>query len=705
MKKSFTTINSLLLIVGMNWSAVSLIAGTDAYFNDTEISENNILTAGSLDFHLSGDSFSVYDFDGTMEIRNIEVVNDGSLDFQHTLSVETSGSFCDDLNIMITDPKTQLQYNGSLTNFISTKVDIQGVWNFEISYQQTAPLPADSSCFFNFVFDGWQDNVLNYGDSGFSDTEIISNVISTELNASPPISDLPTPDDPNSKPNPNCGPTDHLVINEVYIDGTDDWIELYNPTDGDIDLYSGDYRLERKTATGTATSLFMEIGNLVYGSYPGGTIIPAYGFYLIVRDDAIDDLKNKADAIGVHNQFTLTDDNSIYLATGPISDSPDDMTDSELIDLVGYGTATSFETAPYLNNPLNNQSIERGLTGYDSNDNSKDFIVKTNPTPTNSSGDGMPEIVINEFLASGNVYDDFIEIYNGSDNDLEAGWWVRIENEDASIFVEAYNLPRLETGEFEVVYTTTYFATDVLLGDGIITIYDKDNNEIDKISYYGATTIDSSFARIPDGSPNWIDPIPTPKTTNEIYENLIIAGLDNLIGENGGLTPPGPNPEINLPPVAISSAPAPAIPEPIIEPTTDEDEEEENTDTDDTADDTDKDTDTDTDDIDDTDTTGDDDIADDGDSDTTDDTTDGDDTDDTGTGTDTDSADGDTADGGDTTSDADADADADDGDSGETDTGDEEETGEETKPEVDGGDGETEPAPEDGTGGDEESNE
>ena len=97
----------------------------------------------------------------------------------------------------------------------------------------------------------------------------------------------------------------HVVISEIQIDsidGTggaeDDWIELYNPTNGDIDLAANHYRLERRTTAGGTTDVFMEIGDLAHGSYPGGTIIPAHGFYLIVRDDANTDLRAKADAIG-----------------------------------------------------------------------------------------------------------------------------------------------------------------------------------------------------------------------------------------------------------------------------------------------------------------------------------------------------------------------------------------------------------------------
>ena len=51
-KKAFLKIISLLIIVGMNWSAISLIGGTDAHFYDIEESPNNLFSATKLDFSL-----------------------------------------------------------------------------------------------------------------------------------------------------------------------------------------------------------------------------------------------------------------------------------------------------------------------------------------------------------------------------------------------------------------------------------------------------------------------------------------------------------------------------------------------------------------------------------------------------------------------------------------------------------------------------
>jgi hypothetical protein len=602
MTKSFKKIISLLLIIGMNWSAVSLIAGTDACFNDVEISENNTLTAGVLDFSLSGNGFHAYGsyYDQQTQTERIEVINTSeNLDFKYSVSARniSGGAFCDDL-VLSVDFNGANIYSGSLSdlendpdalNIPAPLPSIPDEWDFQITNGSSEN---NKTCEFDFVFQAYQEN-LSYG-NGFFDEEKVGNVISTMT---------------------DCGPADYVVINEVQVAGataTDEFVELYNPTNLPISLNG--WRLSRKVAAGNEYNLLTSFPNLE---------IPAYGYFLIVHKD--DYVGSVAEDIKYSTTQSIAADNTVIL----YSDAG-----NTVVDKVGYGVVVDYETvgdpitAPYPNNPPNDQSIERGLNGYDSDDNSADFIIKTDPTPTNSIGDGMPEIVINEFLATGVVYDDFIEIYNNSNVDLEAGWWIRIEKKGMIAFFETGSLPYLKKGEFEVVYTTIYFGMDVLLGDGIITIYDNSNNEIDKISYYGATATDSSFARIPDGLSNWIDPIPTPKGTNEIEENLRIAGLDDLIeGDGGGYVENDITDDTDgdgIPDDAsgstafqdygtngVNSAPEPIIPEPITESESDDPEDDDTDDGDEDADT--GDTDGDEDDTDDTDGTddGDDDIDDD----------------------------------------------------------------------------------------------
>ncbi|MCK5416388.1 lamin tail domain-containing protein [Candidatus Parcubacteria bacterium] len=517
MLKSFRKIIVILLIIGLNWSALSAINGTVAYFSDIEISENNTYSAGTLDFSLDGNGINERDFKkGDATSTTINLISSSTINVNYTVLTKISqnnNKFCNKLHLIAKLNGIEL-YNDELINFLSSTTNAIGQWNFKISSKSTTT----GKCEFDFVFRGFQDN-LSYG-KGFFDEEKISNSI--EDTAS-------TPEKTNIKENTSsCGPATHVVINEIYTDETDDWIELYNPTDQNIDLLAGSYRLERRTTAGPDTSLFMEIGNLDHGSYHGShpngtTTIPAYGFYLIVRDNANADLISKADAIGTHAGFILTDSNTIYLATGPVAGPPNDVTDSDVVDLVGYGSALSHRTAPAIN-PSANQSIERGLTGYDSNNNFKDFTIKNNPTPRNSSGHGKSDIVINEFLASttiNSVYEEFIEIYNASSSIINIeNWKIKIGNSTATTSINLI-------GDINPSgFITKYIDKNILQASSTITIYNELGNEIDKISYYGADIPDNSFARIPDGSSNWVDPKPTPENTNVTPDNLDFAGLD-----------------------------------------------------------------------------------------------------------------------------------------------------------------------------------
>ncbi|MEI6528981.1 MAG: LamG-like jellyroll fold domain-containing protein [Candidatus Falkowbacteria bacterium] len=137
---------------------------------------------------------------------------------------------------------------------------------------------------------------------------------------------------------PNQANTLPLLINGIYGSGVNDWIELYNPNNFAIDLYSNEYRLE-KTKTAIDPALIMRIGDPLDGYYPGTTIINANGKYLIVRDDADQFFKDKASAIATRLDFSwLNSGYTLYLASGPVSSS----TDEDIIDTLGFGLNATF---------------------------------------------------------------------------------------------------------------------------------------------------------------------------------------------------------------------------------------------------------------------------------------------------------------------------------------------------------------------------
>ena len=221
MTKSFTKIISLLLIIGMNWSAVSLISGTDACLSDAETSENNTMEAGVLEFELSSENDFQPEVTPIQNSTRIITVNDNStMDYNYRARVKNaSGELCDSL--YMEDEISGTSY--SLANFVSDEVlfSERSVWIFSASLIGNNSLQNGQTCQFDLVYEGWQDN-MNYGNGGFSDVEIISNTILY-----------------NDQGFDSC-----MKINEVYYrpdcahgdDPNDEWIELYNSCDYEVNL-------------------------------------------------------------------------------------------------------------------------------------------------------------------------------------------------------------------------------------------------------------------------------------------------------------------------------------------------------------------------------------------------------------------------------------------------------------------------------------
>lgn len=188
--------------------------------------------------------------------------------------------------------------------------------------------------------------------------------------------------------------TNHVVISQIQVSGSsanDEFVELYNPTDASIDM-SG-WRLTRKTSTVGATPQ-----NLVASL--SGTIDPR-GYYLIAHPASSYILF--ADKLYSSSSSAITTNNTISL----FSDAG-----QTLIDKVGFGTAADFEGTVFGSNPANSQGLLRKSTqnstetslilggneansgnGYDSDNNSTDFVLIATSMPRNTkSPHAQPEV-------------------------------------------------------------------------------------------------------------------------------------------------------------------------------------------------------------------------------------------------------------------------------------------------------------------------
>ncbi|MBA3724274.1 MAG: lamin tail domain-containing protein [Candidatus Levybacteria bacterium] len=179
--------------------------------------------------------------------------------------------------------------------------------------------------------------------------------------------------------------TNHVVISQIQLSGataSDEFVELYNPTNSNIDLAK--WRLIRKSSTGGSTQ------NLVASL--AGTIKPK-SYFLIAHPNAA--LSANADTIYSSSASAITTNNTITL----FSDAG-----LTIVDKIGLGTAVESETAPFADNPEGGESIVRKAianstaqslftggteatlgNGLDTDNNSTDFVLFTVSLPRNST--------------------------------------------------------------------------------------------------------------------------------------------------------------------------------------------------------------------------------------------------------------------------------------------------------------------------------
>ncbi len=177
----------------------------------------------------------------------------------------------------------------------------------------------------------------------------------------------------------------HLVINEVYsapTSGEKEWLELYNPTNNDIDL--GDYALFDGSLT---------IKNL------NGTI-EAGDYYVYEASSGW--LNNSGETIAL-----------VYLPT------------SKIIDQITYGNWNGDqENKPKA--PTVDKTIARLPNGIDTDDDLSDFsLMLPTKNAENIRLEYTKDIVINEILPKpvNGTENEFIELKNLSDTEIDLSGW------------------------------------------------------------------------------------------------------------------------------------------------------------------------------------------------------------------------------------------------------------------------------------------
>jgi hypothetical protein len=350
--------------------------------------------------------------------------------------------------------------------------------------------------------------------------------------------------------------TDHLVINQIQATGgsghtTDDFIEIYNPTDHAIDLQG--MRLVKRTQAGTTDTLIK--------SWTDSVQVPAKGYYLWANSN----FSTISITPDITTSASIADDNGIALRSGP-NDT------GAIVDAVAWGSATNtfVETTAFATNPVAGQVLTRA-GGADTDNNSTDFslgspsphnlsmspVPNPEPTPTppqdqtpnppdqnqnqditpaqNSSGGGnvlnySNAVVISEFLPNPDGPDDgeeWVELYNSSSSPVDlSGWKLDDESKDGSIGSTAYTIPAGTSlaglSYLAIDLPNASFALNNTGGDSVRLI-SPDKTLVQTVSYTGNVKVDTTYARKTDGSYAWSS-IPTKGTANQ-FENLQNSNL------------------------------------------------------------------------------------------------------------------------------------------------------------------------------------
>jgi len=165
-----------------------------------------------------------------------------------------------------------------------------------------------------------------------------------------------------------------IIINEIQFetapDTKDEFIELYNPNNEEIDLTC--WKLEKYASKQNPTST-PSLTTLIPSSKFQGKIKP-HGYFLITSSSTKE--KYQGD-LSYAESYSISKNNVIILRKP----------NGEISDLVGYGDDAQriyqYENSPFIAQNFENKSIQR-KNFQDTDDNSKDFWLHK-PSPKNSS--------------------------------------------------------------------------------------------------------------------------------------------------------------------------------------------------------------------------------------------------------------------------------------------------------------------------------
>ena len=239
----------------------------------------------------------------------------------------------------------------------------------------------------------------------------------------------------------------NILISEIQFENEnskDEFIELYNPTEEEIDLtcWSLEKYSSKQNPTSTPTLMI-----LIPQSKFAGKIKP-YSFFLITSSSTKE--KYQGD-LSYAESYSISKNNTIILRKP----------NGEISDLVGYGDKEEkiyqFENSPFLAQNFENKSIQRKNL-QDTNNNSEDFWLHS-PSPENSNS------------PSRKPREDFVDLTK-----------IKIENFQVAVIpTEEEIILNLSFQEPDIKISSTNYAYDLLISTST-------NFSIFKLEDFGSTS-------------------------------------------------------------------------------------------------------------------------------------------------------------------------------------------------------------------------
>ncbi len=325
-----------------------------------------------------------------------------------------------------------------------------------------------------------------------------------------------------SQPTPifsQISPSD-IVINEFVpdpVDGEEEWIELYNNTDKEIDL----------------TGFYIEEGSGAQ-TFLNGKILPK-GFFVVEKIKGY--LNNSGDIIFLKDPT------------------------EKIIDKVTYGNwndGNLEDNAPTAKDPY---SIARIIDGRDSDEDNLDFKI-ANPTKGTFNqilnlGNFISGIVINEILPNPKGDDsekEFIELKNLNNFEVDLEGWYLQDSSNRKFIISSKKIPtKIPKNGFLVIFRKDSKIALNNSGEDCVKLFQPDKTLVDSVCYSEEALEEVAFARNEKGEFEWTE-ILTPGKENEIKKpnkkpkakifvekNKILVGEEIFFDRSDSFDPDGDN--------------------------------------------------------------------------------------------------------------------------------------------------------------------